>query len=255
MRAAAAVWPSVLIVSVGCLASPAALADPGRAIACDPPHDTPLRLTVTQYMWLADGKPATATVTRSLRFLRDAEGLVVEAQIAVLETDEAGQAGTRARDRMLIAYGAPGEVRIRVRLDAALAIRGVESLDRQWQDFRNRQQRLNTAMTQGEKPNPRTAMMLRTLDAMGDAERTAILSSFLEPVLHHCGTLAPVDAIIAPDGTRRIESRADSGGMSDIRHYGIDGRTGLLRTLDRRLTTPEAPLRPLRETWVLRPEN
>jgi hypothetical protein len=154
----------------------------------------------------------------------------------------------------VLAYGAPGEVRIRVRLDAAMAIRDVDSLDSLWQDFRHRQARLDASMAQGGKPNLRTDAMLRSLATMGDAERVGILTAFLKPVLRYCGTLSPSDAVPSPDGLLHILTRADSAGVSDVGAYRVDGRTGLLRALERSITLASSPLRPLREDWLLQPQ-
>lgn len=252
MRAIAALLPIVLFHA----ASPAAAAGPARVIPCHPPLDRPLRLTVTQHIWLEDGGPATVIITRGLRFRQDAEGMVVEAHIAALDTDQKNKGGTvpSAKARVLLAYGKPGEVQVRVRLDTAMAISRVESLDELWQDFRARQARLDAAMRQGHRPNARTHAMLQALDAMAKEEKIAILTGFLGPLLRYCGTVAPAGSVASPDGGIAIESRVESSGISDIGRYGVDGQTGLLRTLTRSVQMVDAPLKPLREEWVLSPE-
>lgn len=226
-------------------------ANPVRPIPCDPPLDRPLKLSLTQDLWRADGTPARATVTRILRFTRDGDGLLVSAQIAALATDE-HEAG--ATDRLTLAYGAPGGLPIVVRLDPAMAIVGVESLETHWADFRRRQAALAAAMT-SSGAGKRAAAIGPMLDAMGPAERIGLLSAFLAPVLRHCGIAAPADAVADPQGMIRIGHETDSGPMHDSSSYVVDPRTGLLHALDRNLVSAAAPLRPLREHWTLAPDN
>ncbi|MET0137505.1 MAG: hypothetical protein ABW192_03885 [Sphingobium sp.] len=250
MRAA----PAILALTLLAGAQDAAIAAPDRVIRCGPPLDAVLRLVVTQHMWLEDGKPATVVITRDLRFVQDGRGYAVEAAISALDTDQnrPERGGISPRDRLLLAYGSPGAVRIRIRLDTAMAIAGVDSLDSLWLDFRRRQTHLDAAMARGGKGNPRTSAMLRALEKTTDAQRVAILTGFLAPLLRHCGTVAPAGATPMPDGAVALETRSDAGGISDVAQYIVDGRTGLLRSLDRLIVTAEAPLRPLREEWTLR---
>jgi len=222
-----------------------------RAIPCAPPLDQPLTLNLTQHLWRADGKPVRATITRTLRFGHDRDGFSVTAYIAAIETD---QADPRARQRLLLGYGAPGDVPIVVRLDPAMTIVGIESLDARWTDFRRRQAALAVAMA-AEGAGERASALGPMLDAMGPSERVGLLSAFLAPVLRHCGTAAPEGATTVPDGMIRIEILADSGPMRDVSRYGVDPATGLLRVLDRSLISAAAPLRPLSEHWTLDPQN
>jgi hypothetical protein len=210
-----------------------------------------MKLSLTQNLWRADGTAARATVTRILRFTRDRDGLLVSAYIAALDTDDHEP---HARDRLLLAYGAPGDVPVVVRLDAAMTIVGIESLDQQWTDFRHRQAALAAAMVSGGAGQRATAIG-PMLDAMGPADRIGLLSAFLGPVLRHCGIAAPVNATAQADGAIHIEHQSDSGPMHDVSLYAVDPGTGLLRSLDRSLISAAAPLRPLRERWTLDPTN
>lgn len=207
---------------------------------------------MTQSFFLADGKAAKVVVTRILRFTRNGQGLAVGAHVAGVETDDPRPG---VADRLRLAYGGPGDVPIVIRLDAVMAVSRIESLDAVWQDFRRRQTALDGAMAKDGQSNARALAIGRMLDAMSEADRVAMLSAFVKPVLGHCGTRFPADAHKAADGAIVTEIRADSVESGDLSEYHIDARTGLMQSLDRLVTTSAAPLRPLRERWVLEPAS
>lgn len=246
MKAAALLLPLVAAAPAMAPARPAT-----GPIPCNPPIDTLLRLTLTQELWRADGTPARATITRLMRFKRDRDGLAVSAAIAAIDADHHEP---HARERLILAYGTPGDVPVVVRLDTTMAVTGVVGLDAQWADFRRRQAALATVMT-AEGAGQRAAALGPALDAMDPAQQAGMLSAFLAPVLRHCGAVAPADAQVGPDGSILIDRQVAAGTMQDSSRYAVDPRTGLLRTLDRSVTSAAAPLRPLREHWSLTVEN
>lgn len=242
----------MLLPMVISLSSTLAPASHPVAVPCNPPLDTRLRLSMTQDIWAQDGRPTHITSARTLRFVRDGQGIVVEARLAEVTTDFPDR---KASARLIAAYGPIGGAPLRIRLDGGMAIASVEDLDGQWRAFRERQTRLARTMAAEGESRTRADRIAAALDAMPLADRIATLTGFLAPVLRYCGVMTPMDAEAAPDGAIAITTTSDSGPVRDTSRLSVDSRTGLVRTLDRTVTAAAAPLRPMREHWSLARED
>lgn len=233
----------------------ASAAAPGSApvavLPCAPPLDTPLRLTVRQSLWLADGQPRQVSIARRIVFRREgAGGIVLDATLAKL-TVEPGDPAAEAR--MRAGLGTPGGPPLRITLDPLLRITGVAGMGAEWQAYVDRQRALRDSLAAEDKPTARADAMLAALTTMAPEERRAVLAAFAAPLLRHCGTVPPADATMTGDGLR-IRVMGSAPGMQDSAEYRVDPATGLMRSLERVVTLADAPLQPLKEQWTLAPE-
>lgn len=224
---------------------------PVPVLPCAPPLDTPLRLVVRQSLWLADGQPRRVSIERRIVFTRDPTGgFALDAALAGLSVEPPDP---DAEARLRAGMGTPGGPPLRLLLDPLLRISAIRDMESEWQAYVARQRALREAMAAAGRPTARADAMLAALAAMAPAERLALLAAFAAPLLHHCGTVPPADAAMAADGVA-IRIVGDSAGMQEVSDYRVDPATGLMLSLDRAVTSPDAPLRPLKESWTLTPE-
>lgn len=241
----AAVLAAAVASSVS--ASPA----PVPPLPCAPPLDTPMRLVVRQSLWLADGQPRRVSIERRIVFRRDpAGGFALDAALARVSVEPPDP---DAEARLRAGMGTPGGPPLRLLLDPLLRISAVDDMESEWQAYAARQRALRDAMAAAGRPTARADAMLAALAAMAPAERRALLAAFAAPLLHHCGSVPPAGAATTGDGVA-IRVVGSSAGMHEVSDYRVDPATGLMRSLDRVVTSADAPLQPLREAWTLTPE-
>lgn len=243
-------WP--VLVAVANAASPAPVLAPVPVLPCAPPLDTPLRLTVRQSLWLADGQPRQVRIERRIVFRRDAsDGIVLDATLTGLSVEPGDPA---AEERLRAGLGVPDGAPLRILLDPLLRITGIRAMETQWQAYVARQRRLRESLESSGRPTARADAMLAALAVMAPEERRALLAAFAAPLLHHCGTVPPSDATWTAEGLT-IRVIGGAAGMHDSAEYRVDPATGLMRSLERVVTVADAPLQPLKEDWTLAPEH
>lgn len=245
-------WPMVLagMVLTGSAAVSASVT-PMPVLPCAPPFDTPLRLTVRQSLWLADGKPRQVSIERRLVFRRDpAGGTVLDATLTGLVVEPNDPA---AEERLRAGMGAVDGPPLRITFDPLFRVTGIIDMGSQWQAYVDRQRSLRDALARAGRPTARADAMLAALATMAPEERRSLLAAFAGPLVHHCGTVPPADAVMTEEGLRVVEA-GSAPGMQDRAEYRVDPATGLMRSLDRVVTVADAPLQPLKEAWTLAPE-
>jgi|GEM_PF-3326642 len=238
----AALLPALLLL-------PAAVRAETRVMPCHLPADLRLLLSFEQQGWGRDGKPWQVNLVRGMRLSRDGLGfaLTIDPARAVGKLDPAAQR------RLAAVFDPAAQQSMTVRLDATGAVIGIDALEDHWRAYFGRIRQVTAAMTADGEQTQRAQAMVASLEkADRPTQLRLLVGDAAAPLLRLCGQ--SVEAETAADGLLAVSEDQDNEALRETTRYRVDGTSGLVRSIERRVTAKAQPDQPQLSVWRYEPQ-